>query len=119
MSEPVRACRTIFICLMTCMVVAGCARAPSELVVYSSRNEQLIKPMFDRYTADTGQAIRFVTDDAGPLIERLAAEGANSPADMLITVDAGDLWHAASRGLLKSADSPVLQQNIPDKFRDP
>ena len=55
----------------------GCAavRRPN-LVVYSARNEQLIKPMFDRYTAETGQTIRFVTDDAGPLIERLAAEGA-------------------------------------------
>ena len=74
----------------------------TELVVYSARNEQLIKPIFDRYTPETGQAIRFVTDDAGPLIERLAAEGANSPADILMTVDAGELWHAADRGLLQS-----------------
>jgi len=101
------------------LALAGCARAPSELVVYSARNEQLIKPMFDRYTAESGQAIRFVTDDAGPLIERLAAEGANSPADVLITVDAGDLWHAAERGLLRPVDSPVLQKNIPERFRDP
>lgn len=71
--------------------LAGCSRSPTEIVVYSSRNEQLIKPMFDRYTQETGQAIRFVTDDAGPLIERLAAEGKNSPADILLTVDAGQL----------------------------
>jgi iron(III) transport system substrate-binding protein len=98
--------------------LAGCERAPSELVVYSSRNEQLIKPMFDRYTQETGQAIRFVTDDAGPLIERLAAEGKNSPADLLITVDAGDLWHAAERGLLRPIESSVLTEDIPERLRD-
>ena len=102
-----------------CRGLGRCSRAPTELVVYSSRNEQLIKPMFDRYTAETGQAIKFVTDDAGPLIERLAAEGANSPADLLITVDAGDLWHAAERGLLQPVDSPILRQNIPAHLRDP
>jgi iron(III) transport system substrate-binding protein len=97
----------------------GCSKAPTELVVYSARNEQLIKPIFDRYTAETGQAIRFVTDDAGPLIERLAAEGANSPADILLTVDAGDLWHAAERGLLQPTDSAALRANIPENLRDP
>jgi iron(III) transport system substrate-binding protein len=100
------------------LIAAGCSREPTELVVYSSRNEQLIKPMFDRYTEETGQKIRFVTDDAGPLIERLAAEGRNSPADVLITVDAGDLWHAADRGLLRSIDSEVLRRDIPAHLRD-
>src|SRR5512138_3001949 len=101
------------------LALAGCSRAPTEIVVYSSRNEQLIKPMFDRYTQETGVAIRFVTDDAGPLIERLAAEGANSQADILMTVDAGELWHAAERGLLQPVESPVLAANIPQAYRDP
>ena len=101
------------------VMLAGCDRGSSELLVYSSRNEQLIKPMFDRYTEETGQPIRFVTDDAGPLIERLAAEGKNSPADLLITVDAGDLWHAAERGLLREVQSEVLEANIPERLRDP
>lgn len=105
--------------LALALAVAGCARQPSELVVYSARNEQLIKPMFDRYTAETGQKIRFVTDDAGPLIERLNAEGANSQADILMTVDAGELWHAADRGLMKPIQSEVLNANIPESLRDP
>jgi iron(III) transport system substrate-binding protein len=100
-------------------VLASCGRAPTELVVYSSRNEQLIKPMFDRYTAETGQAIKFITDDAGPLIQRLAAEGASSPADVLITVDAGDLWFAADRNLLQPVKSAALEANIPAHLRDP
>jgi iron(III) transport system substrate-binding protein len=99
--------------------LGGCAKQPSELVVYSARNEQLIKPIFDRYSAESGQKIRFVTDDAGPLIERLNAEGANSQADILMTVDAGELWHAADLGLLKSIQSDVLNTNIPESLRDP
>ena len=100
--------------------LAGCARQPdTALVVYSARKEQLIKPMFDRYMAETGEQIRFVTDDAGPLIERLNAEGANSQADILMTVDAGELWHAADLGLLKPTQSEELDANIPASLRDP
>jgi iron(III) transport system substrate-binding protein len=105
--------------MVAVVAIGGCARNADELAIYSARNEQLIKPVFDRYTAETGIAIRFVTDDAGPLIERLAAEGANSPADILLTVDAGELWHAAERGLLQPIESKVLTNNIPASLRDP
>jgi iron(III) transport system substrate-binding protein len=101
------------------LTLVGCAQRADEIMIYSARNEQLIKPIFDRYTAETGIAIRFVTDDAGPLIERLAAEGANSPADILLTVDAGELWHAASRGLLQAVESEQLTSAIPSNLRDP
>lgn len=113
--------RVALVSVIVCLGLAltGCGRTPDELVVYSARNEQLIKPMFDRYTAETGQQIRFVTDDAGPLIERLAAEGRNSPADLLLTVDAGDLWHAAERGLLQPVQSQTLQANVPQHLHDP
>jgi iron(III) transport system substrate-binding protein len=99
--------------------LCGCGREPSELVVYSARNEEHIKPIFDKYTEETGEQIRLITDDAGPLLERMAAEGANSPADMLITVDAGVLWSAAERGLLRAVESKVLDDNIPEHLRDP
>jgi iron(III) transport system substrate-binding protein len=121
MSDPSRSVRgwAFGFLLVVWVALSGCSREPSELVVYSARNEQLIKPMFDRYTAETGRAITLVTDDAGPLIERLGAEGKNSPADLLITVDAGDLWHAAERGLLRPIDSEILKANIPEHLRDP
>jgi iron(III) transport system substrate-binding protein len=111
--------RIVLASVLAPLFVMSCTRQPAEVVVYSARNEQLIKPMFDEYTKETGQAIRFVTDDAGPLIERLAAEGENSQADVLLTVDAGDLWHAADRGLLRPIESPTLEANIPETFRDP
>ncbi len=104
---------------VSALALSACGRNPDEIAVYSARMEQLIKPVFDRYTAETGVPIRFVTDDAAPLIERLAAEGENSPADILLTVDAGELWHAAERGLLQPVESEVLMANVPEAFRDP
>jgi iron(III) transport system substrate-binding protein len=108
-----------WVAIVLVLGLSGCARGPSELVVYSARNEEHIKPIFDKYTDETGEKIRLITDDAGPLLERMAAEGANSPADMLITVDAGVLWSAAERGLLRAVESKVLDENIPEHLRDP
>ena len=94
-------------------------QATPEVVVYSARNEQLIKPLFDAYTAKTGVQVRFVTDKEGPLLARLQAEGANTPADLLVTVDAGNLWQAGEMGVLAAIDSPILEANIPAHLRDP
>lgn len=90
-----------------------------SLVVYSARNEQLIKPLFDAYTKETGTNIRFITDKAAPLLARLKAEGKRSPADILITVDAGNLWKAAKDGVLSTVSSQTLNRNIPPSLRDP
>jgi iron(III) transport system substrate-binding protein len=98
---------------------AAGAAAAETLVVYSARNEQLIKPVFDAYTRETGVTIKFTTGDAAVLIERLSAEGRNSPADLLMTVDAGELWNAAERGLLRPVSSKVLADNVPAHLRDP
>jgi iron(III) transport system substrate-binding protein len=87
--------------------------ASPTLTVYSERVEHLIKPLFDEYTAKTGVPIRFITDSAGPLITRLENEGEATPADMLITVDAGNLWQASEKGLLRTLESPVLESNVP------
>jgi len=93
--------------------------AAEEVVVYSARNEQLIKPLFDAYTKETGVQVKFITDKEGPLLQRLKAEGPNTPADLLLTVDAGNLWQAANEGVLKAVDSKVLAANIPGYARDP
>ena len=90
-----------------------------EIVVYSARKEHLIKPLFDAYTQKTGIKIKYITGKEGALLERLKAEGKNTPADMLITVDAGNLWQAAQEGVLQPVDSEILTQAIPEKLRDP
>jgi iron(III) transport system substrate-binding protein len=89
------------------------------VTIYSSRNEQLIKPLLDRYTEQTGVKVELVTDKDGPLMARLQAEGQNTPADMLLTVDAGNLWQASEQGLLQPVASSVLEANVPAKYRDP
>jgi iron(III) transport system substrate-binding protein len=97
---------------------AGISHA-EQVVVYSARIEQLIKPMFDAFTKESGITVKFVTDKEGPLLARLKAEGKNTPADMLITVDAGNLWEAAREGLLQPVESKILESNIPAYLRDP
>lgn len=109
-------CRTPFALML--LVVAGWCEAGQEVVVYSSRSESLIKPIFDIYTEQTGVKVVYLTDEAGPLIARLVAEGSRTPADMLITVDAGNLWHAAEQGVLRSVKSRVLEAVVPDQYQD-
>ncbi len=89
------------------------------VVVYSSRQEHLIKPLFDLFTAETGIEVQYQTGEEGPLIARLQAEGDRTFADILYTVDAGNLWSAAEKGLLAPIDSPVLEANIPAHLQDP
>ncbi len=99
--------------------MAVTASAADEVVVYSARNEQLIRPLFEAYTKEIGVKVRFITDKEGPLLVRLKAEGPATPADLFITVDAGNLWLAAHEGVLSKVESPVLMNNIPAHLRDP
>jgi len=101
------------------LTAAALPALAEQVVVYSARNEQLIKPLFDAYTRDTGVQIKFITDKEGPLMARLQAEGRNTPADMLLTVDAGNLWQAAQQGLLRPIRSKTLEANVPAHLRDP
>ncbi|MGQ7960487.1 extracellular solute-binding protein [Pseudomonas sp. SP16.1] len=97
--------------------LASAVQAAEEVVVYSARIDELIKPVFDLYTEKTGVKVKFITDKEAPLIARLKAEGTNTPADMLITVDAGNLWQAEQEGVLQPTDSAVIKANIPAQYR--
>lgn len=99
----------------------GCSEPPSddELVVYTSRKDHLVKPVFDAYTQETGVQVRYITDNAGALTARLQAEGKRSPADMLITVDAGNLWNATQKDLLAPVESAELEANLPANLSAP
>ena len=85
--------RKTLLAALTLSALAAPAFAADEVVVYSARIDELIKPVFDAYTAKTGVKVKFITDKEAPLLARLKAEGQNTPADLLITVDAGNLWH--------------------------
>jgi len=111
----------VIIALMALMLTMPTlsAFAGGEIVVYSARKEHLIKPLFDLYTQKTGVEVKYVTGKAGALLERLKAEGKNTPADMFITVDAGNLWQAAEAGVLQAVESQEIQSNVPSNLRDP
>lgn len=107
------------ILIVCASAVAACGSADEELTVYSARQEHLIEPIFERFTEETGIPVRYVTDNAGPLMERLRAEGERTPADVLLTVDAGNLYQAAEADLLRPFDSELLKRRIPEHLRDP
>jgi iron(III) transport system substrate-binding protein len=93
--------------------------AGKPLVVYSARKYQLVEQLFQEYGRERGIEVKSVTDDGAPLIQRLTAEGPASPADVFITVDAGDLWRATQAGLLQPVRSQMLEAAIPAHLRDP
>ncbi|MCY1290651.1 putative binding protein component of ABC iron transporter [compost metagenome] len=103
--------------LLALTAAATSAQAADEVVVYSSRIDELIKPVFDAYTAKTGVQIKFITDKEAPLMQRIKAEGENGVADLLLTVDAGNLWQAEQMGILQPFTSPVIDGNIPPQYR--
>ena len=98
-------------------LVGSAVQAADEVVVYSSRIDELIKPVFDAYTAKTGVQVKFITDKEAPLMQRIKAEGQNATADLLLTVDAGNLWQAERMGILQPIKSAVIDQNIPPQYR--
>ncbi|SFD43024.1 iron(III) transport system substrate-binding protein [Thiohalospira halophila DSM 15071] len=106
--------------LISAVLVAGCGGAGEEetLNVYSARKEALIKPLLDRFGQESGMEVKLLTADAGALLSRLENEGRNTPADVLITVDAGNLHRAREAGVLAATDSAVLESAIPAHLRD-
>lgn len=105
--------------IATALVASVNPAFATELVVYSSRADNLLKPIVTKYEQKTGVKIKLVNDKAGALIEKLKAEGKNTSADLLITVDGGNLWQASQAGILKPVNSAVLEANIPPQFQDP
>ncbi|MEW8195329.1 MAG: Fe(3+) ABC transporter substrate-binding protein [Candidatus Thiodiazotropha sp.] len=87
--------------------------------LYSARKEQLIKPLLDRFSDQTGIKVNLVTGKADALLQRLQSEGRNTPADMLITTDAGRLHRAKTAGVTQAEDSELLKGVVPESFRDP
>ncbi|MCC5796989.1 MAG: Fe(3+) ABC transporter substrate-binding protein [Methylophaga sp.] len=91
----------------------------NEVNMYSARIEALIKPILDEFTVETGIRVNLVTGGADELLQRLQSEGRNTPADILLTTDAGRLHRAKEAGLLQTFASETLEHNIPENYRDP
>ncbi|NNE20982.1 MAG: Fe(3+) ABC transporter substrate-binding protein [Rhizobiales bacterium] len=96
----------------------GVAQAGSEVNVYSYRQPTLVQPLFDGFTKETGIKVNMIFAKKG-LIERIYQEDANSPADVLLTVDIGRLTGSVNKGITQAVSSDVLSKNIPAIYRDP
>jgi iron(III) transport system substrate-binding protein len=99
-------------------LAANGVQASQEVNVYSARKENLIKPLLDRYAEETGVKVNLVTGKADALLKRLQSEGRNTPADLLLTVDAGRLHRAKAAGVLTAVSSETLQDAVPAAYRD-
>ena len=105
--------------LVAAALTAAALAQAAEVNVYSGRQEELIKPMLDKFSKDTGIKVNLITGKPDELISRMQSEGRNSPADLLISTDVGRLYRAEVQGLLQSIDSKVLTDAIPATLRDP
>ncbi len=106
--------------LLGLAVLFGVAAAQSQVVnVYSARHYDSDEVLFDRFEELTGITVNIIEGDSDELLSRILSEGANSPADLFITVDAGRLWRAEQEGVLQGVDSPVLNDVLPEALRHP
>ena len=95
------------------------AHADGEVNIYSSRHYDTDERLYSDFTEATGIKINLIEGKEDELIERMKAEGVNSPADVFITADAGRLWRAEQAGLFQAVDSETLDNRIPDSLRHP
>ena len=108
------------IALATALAAASSAALAQsgEVNVYSYREQKLIQPLFDAFTKDTGIKVNVVSASSG-LEQRIATEGANSPADVLLTVDVARLQDAVNTGIAQPIKSAALDKAVPAQYRDP
>jgi iron(III) transport system substrate-binding protein len=107
---------------MTALLAAGASTAAlaqsGEVNVYSYREQKLIQPLFDTFTKETGIKVNVVSASSG-LEQRIATEGVNSPADVLLTVDVARLQEAVNAGIAQPIKSDILSKAVPAQYRDP
>ncbi|XOV83396.1 MAG: Fe(3+) ABC transporter substrate-binding protein [bacterium] len=106
--------------VLACLLLLPLTSAgAAELNIYSARHYDTDFSLYDRFTEQTGIKINLIEGGSDALIERILAEGELSPADLLITVDAGRLWRAAQAGVFQPVESSMLNTRVPEHLRDP
>ena len=100
------------------MMALSPAASAAEVNLYSGRQPFLMKPLLEAFTKETGIKVNMVYLKKG-MLERLKAEGANSPADLILTTDVGNLHNHVKAGLLQATRSSLLEANVPAQYRHP
>ena len=113
-----RAVAPTLLTVLALLMPAVAARAQGEVNVYTYRETKLIAPLFDAFTKDTGIKVNVVSASSG-LEQRIKTEGANSPADVLLTVDIGRLEDAVRAGITQPIKSAVVEKAVAPQYRDP
>lgn len=108
---------TIRTLLVATSTIALAAPAIADVNIYTTRQPELIQPVMDAFTAETGIAVNLAFVDDG-LVERLKAEGSRSPADLVMTVDIANLKQIVDAGVIQPVESDVLNTAIPAALRD-
>jgi iron(III) transport system substrate-binding protein len=101
------------------LATAGASAGDQVVNLYSARHYQTDERLYDEFTEETGIEVNRVEGKGDVLMARLASEGRNSPADVFITVDAGNLWRAEEAGLFQPVASKVLTERVPANLRHP
>jgi len=107
----------LFVIVISAFTVTA-GSLPNEVNIYSARKENLIKPLLDQFSAETGIKTNLITASADKLLTRMVNEGRNTPADILITVDAGRLFRARQADIFQPIKSQVIEQAVPSNLRD-
>ena len=100
-------------------LISQSALAEGVVNIYSARHYDVDEKMYSTFEEQTGIKVNLIEGKEDELIERMKAEGENSPADVFVTADAGRLWRADQAELLSAVDSDVLNERIPAHLRDP
>ena len=111
--------RSLALTLAACAFALSATAQENVVNIYSSRHYKTDEALYEGFTKLTGIKTNRIEGGEDALIERVKNEGPRSPADVLITVDAGRLWRAEQLGLFQPVKSPVLEARIPENLRDP
>jgi iron(III) transport system substrate-binding protein len=110
--------RSVSLAALGAFAAASSALAQGEVNIYSYREAKLVQPLFDAFTKDTGIKVNVISASSG-LEQRIKTEGANSPADVLFTVDISRLEAATENGVTQPINSKTVDQVVPAAYRDP
>ena len=111
--------RKISIALSLFILVSCAYESNNELTIFTSRQPQLLEPIIENFSQETGIKVNLLSGNAQELMERIDIEGDKSKADIFMTVDAGVLWQATERNIFSKTDSNILKENVPSYLRDP
>ena len=111
--------------LLSLLILVSCSKemnqelSSEELTIYTSRQPQLLEPILEKFSEETGIQVNLLSGNAQELMERIVIEDDKSRADIFMTVDAGVLWQAAERNIFSEIKSEILEANVPSYLRDP